>query len=128
MDSSVIRIEIRHPKPPVSFAEWDGLLRLVFHRKNKTIASNLKGDAITASLRKNYLSLLEKRRANSDESVAPNPPEITEEGSVGLEAMNAKVRKILQESGFETSRARTMDEDDLLRLLLAFRKEGIPFA
>ncbi|CDS37900.1 dimethyladenosine transferase [Echinococcus multilocularis] len=128
VDSSVIRIEPRHPKPPVSFAEWDGLLRLVFHRKNKTIASNLKSDAITASLRKNYLCLLQKQNEDSGESSSPDPPEIAEEGSTGLEAMHTKVRQILQKSGFQSSRARSMDEDDLLRLLLAFRKAGVPFA
>lgn len=128
VDSTVIRIEPRHPKPPVSFAEWDGLLRLVFQRKNKTIASNLKSDAIIGFLRKNYLALLEKQNADSSESHSPNPPEIAEDGPTGIEAMGVKVREILKKSGFETSRARSMDEDDLLRLLLAFRKEGIPFA
>ncbi|VDD83948.1 unnamed protein product [Mesocestoides corti] len=127
VDSAVLRIEPRHPKPPVSFSEWDGFLRLVFHRKNKTVASNLKADATIALLRKNYLTLLETRKEGEDKP-APDPPEISEAGAVGLEAMALKVRHILQSSGFESSRARTMDEDDLLRLLLAFRKEGIPFA
>lgn len=104
------------------------MLRLVFHRKNKTIGSNLKGDSITAFLRKNYLALLEKQNEGSEVLIAPNPPEIAKDGPTGLEAMATKVRQILKKSGFETSRARNMDEDDLLRLLLAFRKEGIPFA
>lgn len=124
----MIRIEPRHPKPPVSFAEWDGLLRLVFQRKNKTVGSNLKSDAITAFLRKNYLALLAKQNADSDQPLGPSPSEIAKEGEKGIEAMAVKVREILRASGFESSRARTMDEDDLLRLLLAFRKEGIPFA
>ncbi|VDL59993.1 unnamed protein product [Hymenolepis diminuta] len=128
VDSTVIRIEPRHPKPPVSFAEWDSLLRLVFQRKNKTIGSNLKSDAVAAFLRKNYLALLAKQNADSNQPLSPNPPEIAKKGEKGIEAMAVKIRKILRTSGFESSRARTMDEDDLLRLLLAFRKEGIPFA
>ncbi|KAL7054756.1 hypothetical protein AAHC03_025743 [Spirometra sp. Aus1] len=123
VDSTVIRIEPRHPKPPVSFAEWDSLLRLVFARKNKTVASNLKAETIIAMLRKNYLS------ACKAASIAPTPPEVADEQSaVGIEAMAQKVRQILRDAGFESSRARSMDEDDLLRLLLVFRKAGIPFA
>lgn len=38
VDSSVVRIEPRCPPPPVNFREWDGLVRLCFGRKNKTLA------------------------------------------------------------------------------------------
>ena len=39
VDSSVVRIEPRHPPPPVNFLEWDGLVRLCFGRKNKTLGA-----------------------------------------------------------------------------------------
>ncbi|KAK4537988.1 hypothetical protein CDCA_CDCA15G4013 [Cyanidium caldarium] len=39
VDSSVVRIEPRQPPPPLSLSEWDGLLRIGFHRKNKTLGS-----------------------------------------------------------------------------------------
>ena len=39
VDSSVVRIEPRNPPPPISFAEWDGLVRLCFNRKNKTLSA-----------------------------------------------------------------------------------------
>ena len=32
----VVRIEIKKPRPPIDFKEWDGLVRLLFNRKHKT--------------------------------------------------------------------------------------------
>ena len=37
VDSSVVRLEPRHPQIPVNFKEWDGLVRFCFGRKNKTL-------------------------------------------------------------------------------------------
>ena len=42
VESSVVRIEPRQPPPPINFPEWDGLLRICFSRKNKTIAAEFK--------------------------------------------------------------------------------------
>ncbi len=39
VDSSVVRIEPRNPPPPVNFKEWDGLVRICFGRKNKTLGA-----------------------------------------------------------------------------------------
>lgn len=39
VDSSVVRIEPRNPPPPVNFKEWDGLIRVCFGRKNKTLGA-----------------------------------------------------------------------------------------
>jgi 18S rRNA (adenine1779-N6/adenine1780-N6)-dimethyltransferase len=37
VDSSVVRIEPRNPPPPINYREWDGLTRIAFVRKNKTV-------------------------------------------------------------------------------------------
>ena len=39
VDSSVVRLEPRNPPPPINFVEWDGLVRLCFNRKNKTLGA-----------------------------------------------------------------------------------------
>jgi 18S rRNA (adenine1779-N6/adenine1780-N6)-dimethyltransferase len=54
VDSSVVRIEPKRPLPPVSFKEWDGLMRLCFIRKNKTLGSLFKQKGVLAVLEKNY--------------------------------------------------------------------------
>lgn len=39
VDSSVVRIEPRPAPKNVDFREWDGLVRLCFGRKNKTLGA-----------------------------------------------------------------------------------------
>merc|ERR1711862_116891 len=41
VESRVVRIELRNPPPPVNFTEWDGMIGLLFNRKNKTLRSVL---------------------------------------------------------------------------------------
>ena len=53
VDSSVVRIEPRRPPPPVHFGEWDGLLRLAFGRKNRTLGALFKQSAALALLEHN---------------------------------------------------------------------------
>ncbi|XP_074576616.1 ribosomal RNA small subunit methyltransferase-like [Curcuma longa] len=57
VDSSVVRIEPRRPLPPVSFKEWDGLVRLCFNRKNKTLGSIFRQKSVISLLEKNYKTL-----------------------------------------------------------------------
>jgi 18S rRNA (adenine1779-N6/adenine1780-N6)-dimethyltransferase len=42
VESSVVRIEPKHPLPNINFIEWDGLLRICFSRKNKTLGAIFK--------------------------------------------------------------------------------------
>ncbi len=50
VDSSVVRIEPRHPPPPVNFREWDGLVRVCFGRKNKTLGAIFRQSSTLALL------------------------------------------------------------------------------
>jgi len=54
VDSSVVRIEPRNPPPPINFLEWDGLVRLCFCRKNKTLGSIFRTRAVHELLERNY--------------------------------------------------------------------------
>ncbi|GFR39705.1 hypothetical protein Agub_g184 [Astrephomene gubernaculifera] len=54
VDSSVVRIEPRHPPPPVNFLEWDGLVRLCFSRKNKTLGAIFRQANTLQALEANY--------------------------------------------------------------------------
>uniref|UniRef100_A0A674BKJ0 rRNA adenine N(6)-methyltransferase n=1 Tax=Salmo trutta TaxID=8032 RepID=A0A674BKJ0_SALTR len=46
VESSVVRIEPKNPPPPVNFQEWDGLVRIAFVRKNKTLNAGFKSTAV----------------------------------------------------------------------------------
>ncbi|VVC95173.1 unnamed protein product, partial [Leptidea sinapis] len=50
VESSVVRIEPRNPPPPINFVEWDGLTRIAFVRKNKTLAAAFKHSTTMAEI------------------------------------------------------------------------------
>ncbi|GJP84657.1 hypothetical protein CLOP_g14703 [Closterium sp. NIES-67] len=56
VDSSVVRIEPRHPLPPINLQEWDGLLRLCFSRKNKTLGAIFRQKNVLNLLHENMLT------------------------------------------------------------------------
>ncbi|XP_075146110.1 putative dimethyladenosine transferase [Haematobia irritans] len=111
VESSVVRLEPKNPPPPVNFTEWDGLTRIAFLRKNKTLAAAFKTNSVMEMLEKNYKLHLSLRNMAIDENFN----------------MQDKVIGILQRLEMENSRARSMDLDDFMRLLLAFNSEGIHF-
>ena len=44
VESNVIRLTPKHPRPQISYDEWDGLLRIAFVRKNRVMRSNFFGN------------------------------------------------------------------------------------
>ena len=54
VESSVIRMEPKYPPPPINFTEWDGLVRLCFLRKNKTLSGIFRLKNILKMLHANY--------------------------------------------------------------------------
>lgn len=54
VESNVVRIEPRNPPPPINYKEWDGLTRIAFSRKNKTLGAIFKQNAVAVTLEKNY--------------------------------------------------------------------------
>lgn len=43
VESSVVRLVPKSPRPQISYEEWDGLLRVAFVRKNKTLRASFFG-------------------------------------------------------------------------------------
>lgn len=54
VESSVVRIEPKNPPPAINFTEWDGLTRIAFLRKNKTLAAAFKQSSVLQTLENNY--------------------------------------------------------------------------
>ena len=54
VDSSVVRIEPRNPPPPINFLEWDGLVRICFGRKNKTLSAIFRQSTTLGVMEQNY--------------------------------------------------------------------------
>jgi len=55
VESNVVRIEPKHPRPQIAYEEWDGLLRIAFVRKNRTLRASFLGtSAVLELLASNY--------------------------------------------------------------------------
>lgn len=112
VESSVVRIEPKNPPPPVSFPEWDGLTRIAFLRKNKTLNASFKQTSVLETLEKNF-----KLHCSLKNIDVPADLNIKE-----------KVEGILVKCQADQLRARSMDIDDFMKLLYAFNVEGIHFS
>lgn len=110
VESRVVRIEPRVPPPPVNFMEWDGMVRLLFNRKNKTIRALLTTSTVLELLEKNMKTLA---ALHGTTEPLPNTKETVE--------------RVIIESGYQDKRASKLDIDDFLALLSAMNTAGIHF-
>lgn len=110
VESSVIKMEPQSPPFPIPFEEWDGLVRVLFLRKNKHIAANFKSSGITEMLERNYrsnCSLLGKPVLECD--------------------FKEKIMKLLESSGHAEKRASKLCFDDMMDILGVFNEAGFHF-
>ena len=114
VESRVVRIEPRNPPPPVDFVEWDGLVRICFNRKNKTLRSVMTTKSVLAMLETNY-----KTWCSLNNTTVPNGPLNP--------PMIERVTAVLEETDMKGSRASKMGVDDFLKLLSGFNAVGIHF-
>uniref|UniRef100_A0A8C5TFX0 rRNA adenine N(6)-methyltransferase n=1 Tax=Malurus cyaneus samueli TaxID=2593467 RepID=A0A8C5TFX0_9PASS len=112
VESSVVRIEPKNPPPPINFQEWDGLVRIAFVRKNKTLSAAFKSSAVEQLLDHNY-----RIHCSLHNTEIPDNFKIAE-----------KIQTVLKDTGYSEKRARSMDIDDFIRLLHGFNSEGIHFS
>ncbi|XP_010268006.1 PREDICTED: ribosomal RNA small subunit methyltransferase-like [Nelumbo nucifera] len=153
VDSSVVRIEPRKPLPPVNFKEWDGLVRICFNRKNKTLGSIFRQKTVLSLLEKNYRTLQalqQLQRGHSEdtemdvsvlgdtgEDVSMDIEDERDEDEMEVENGGAggefsefkeKILGVLKHGDFEDKRSSKLTQVDFLYLLSLFNKEGIHFS
>ncbi|NWZ65504.1 DIM1 transferase, partial [Acrocephalus arundinaceus] len=143
VESSVVRIEPKNPPPPINFQEWDGLVRIAFVRKNKTLSAAFKSSAVEQLLDHNYrihCSLHNivkknlKRSLNHSEKLKIKYIITILSTDVCLKEIPEnfkiaeKIQTVLKDTGYSEKRARSMDIDDFIRLLHGFNAEGIHFS
>ncbi|XP_064484728.1 probable dimethyladenosine transferase [Ornithodoros turicata] len=112
VESNVVRLEPRNPPPPINFTEWDGLLRICFMRKNKTLRASFMTTSVLGLLEKNYKVYCSVNNVSVPQDFS----------------MKEKVEEILAQGGFAEKRARVMDIDDFLSLLSLFNTNDIHFS
>ncbi|KAH7882165.1 S-adenosyl-L-methionine-dependent methyltransferase [Phlebopus sp. FC_14] len=112
VESSVVRLVPLDPPPPVKFAEFDGLGRIVFARRNKTVHATFMAKGVLDMLEKNWRTWCSMQNKMVEDNIS----------------MKAKVGDVLRATSYSDQRAAKMTLDDLLKLLSAFHDEGIHFA
>ena len=78
VESSVVRIEpkVGKDRPNISWDEWDGVLRVCFVRKNKTLRANWLGTKeVVNMVERNYRTWCAMNGVPVDDSLADDPEE-----------------------------------------------------
>ncbi len=117
VESRVVRIEPRNPPPPVNFVEWDGMVRLLFNRKNKTLRSVLKTKPTIKMLEENRRTHLSLNAGNDDDTEMKD-----------LKSVEEILEEVTTKEEWVGKRASKLDLDDFLTLLADFNSRGIHFA
>lgn len=153
VESSVVRIEPKSPLPNINFSEWDGLLRICFSRKNKTLGAIFKQKAIVDLLYNNFkqstkievdketnnnilqnniLEMEVEEEDDEEDDQDKNDDKIeVEEANENMQnekiEFKKKLNDILTQSKYNDNRATKMDIDNFLFLLDLFNNNGIHF-
>ncbi len=97
VDSSVVRLVPKRPRPQISWVEWDGLLRVCFVRKNKTLRAGFLGTStVMEMLEANYKTYC----AQNDVPIEDGPAE--QNAVTGKEAQTKEVADDIAEEHQET--------------------------
>lgn len=110
VDSMVVKVVPRFPPIQVDFREWDGLMRICFGRKRKTLRSSFCMTYTLKMLQDNYTTWC---------AVSGTRPE--------KKPMKEMVIEVLTALKLSDQRAIKIDLDTYFRLLLEFNKKGIHF-
>jgi len=112
VDSVVIRLEQINPPPNINLVELDGLLRIAFSSRNKTLAGNFKSRDHVELLEMNY-----RKHCSLNKKIIPKDFDVKK-----------FIIDLLESKNFADKRGMHLDEDDFLTLLHLFNLNGIHFS
>jgi 18S rRNA (adenine1779-N6/adenine1780-N6)-dimethyltransferase len=93
VESSVVRITPRGQPPPINFIEWDGLVRLCFGRKNKTLGAIFRQKDVIDILCKNFNTHRAVEAASGKMGPAPEPSPMAMAMESGDEQLSQEAAK-----------------------------------
>ena len=117
VESSVVRLVPKRPRPGISVEEWDGMLRVAFVRKNRTLRSGFLGvRSVMELLESNYRTGCALRGVNVEEeaSMVEGLGEFEDVEGVGmdLDVAEREDNEAEEDGGEEWGGIMDMDEDD----------------
>ena len=111
---------VPHDQPiDVPFNEFDGLLRICFTRKNKTLRSSFLHKTVIRMIEANYKIFNSLNNGGVSDCCSDLK---------GADAFKAVIEEVLNETQLSDKRASKTDLDQFLALLLAFNQRGIHFS
>lgn len=134
VESRAVRIEPRNPPPPVDFEEWDGMVRLLFNRKNKTLRSALMTKPTIKMLEENVRT---HRALDDDDNDNGGDDAVMDEGDENGDIATKKregkcvseiIEDVTKTERWGGKRASKLSLDDFLGLLAEFNGRGVHFA
>jgi len=155
VDSKVVRIEPYNPPPPVDFVEFDGMCRLCFSRKNKTLRAVFTTRSVLRMLEENQKRLASAgiRQVSQVSPIERMLMEVEDGGNIAgavagddddegdddaaaadddVQMSDNPVKRLVEEvlksrNALEL-RASKATIEDLLELLAAFNERGLHFS
>lgn len=137
VESRVVRIELKNPPPPVNFVEWDGMIRLLFNRKNKTLRAVLTTKAVLKLLEENRNTVRSLRQTQKQQQqlqqqqIQNKSNDVKDDVDMDTNYDDRPiidiVQGILERPEWKDKRASKLDLDDFLSLLADFNNVGIHF-
>jgi 18S rRNA (adenine1779-N6/adenine1780-N6)-dimethyltransferase len=146
VESRVVRIELKNPIPPVNFIEWDGMIRLLFNRKNKTLRALLTTKSVLKLLEENRNTVIslkgikqqqqQQQQDNNNNSKKKKKANVNNDHDMEMiDCIDDEQRpildivlQILEQPQWKDKRASKLDLDDFLELLAEFNQAGIHFS
>eukprot|EP00764_Aduncisulcus_paluster_P005299 gnl/Carplike_NY0171/1898_a2570_665.p1 GENE.gnl/Carplike_NY0171/1898_a2570_665~~gnl/Carplike_NY0171/1898_a2570_665.p1 ORF type:complete len:320 (+),score=39.20 gnl/Carplike_NY0171/1898_a2570_665:34-960(+) len=121
VDSSVVKITPLTPRPSIPLLEWDGLMKVIFNRKNKTIRSIFNQKVTKKAIEAKHLKLCESLKVKPHD----DPVSVALEVIDKLESTPTPSRGRSSEKA--SMRAAKLDLTQLQNMLNAFMEKGISF-
>ena len=83
VESNVVRLTPKNPRPQISYDEWDGLLRIAFVRKNRVLRSGFVGtSSVMDMLEANYRTFCAQQDLPLDDGPADGAEEMEVDAGV----------------------------------------------
>lgn len=121
VESSVVRITPRGRNEGMNYLEWDGLIRLCFGRKNKTLSAIFRQKEVLSMMLNNFNThaAMQAQPALGQAEQGPIPMAIVGAKAADAEQVKEMVLQTLEEAGLSSERAAKLDTDHFLRCALS---------